>query len=808
MFETNFTNEAVNIFQYIKNELIKKYPTTRLTIDYFLLSILENEDSIAYQILSKTTLASTLNTMHDWFIQSLLKTSHLQTSDRIEYDSLFDKCIEVAKTEFNVNSITSGHILLSILKLNETINKQFKQIGITYEQLFTNLNGIVPPYETSNNTANKINTEQQIQKGAVEELLIDMNRLAANGKIDEVLGNDDIINDIFNILSKRDRNNVVVVGDAGIGKTSTVSHIANLLINGKVPDAFKNKKLMKMDFMSLVSGAVLRGNFEAKFNAIVTDATKKDGYIFFIDDLQSILSDKSKFGEINTENMLDMILMERNIKFVCTMDKKSYTSYIQNNPSLKRRFQKVDMTEKNEDDVINILKTCKVKYEKFHNVFYTDDAIETCVKLTKKYVKDAKLPDYAINIIDEIGAKKSINIKEDVRITKCKNHLNSIKEKIKEMNNSNERKNYDEYDNLKNEEIRAKSELQLIEKDVMLNAKPLEINEDDIREIMSVKTDIPVTKLTENECDKLRSLNLRLKSFVIGQDEAVDEVCRVIKRQRIGIANNNRPAVLFFGGMTGTGKTYLAKKLAQEIFGDEKSMIRLDMSEYSDKMSVNKLYGSAAGYVGYDKGGILTEAIKKNNRCVLLLDEMEKANEDVHNVFLQLFDEGRMTDNMGNVVDFSNVIVIMTSNVGAMEIAQKGKSVGFVKNENSNNKEAIEKAMKNKFSPEFINRIDSIVYFNKLSENNIKEIIKLEIIKLGERLENIKYKLGESFIDDKCISYIYDKIKEEDEYGARPIMHTIQHEFEDKMTDYIINKQPSNGFLFELSEIGLEDILK
>ena len=224
------------------------------------------------------------------------------------------------------------------------------------------------------------------------------------------------------------------------------------------------------------------------------------------------------------------------------------------------------------------MKTCKVKYEKFHNVFYTDDAIETCVKLTKKYVKDAKLPDYAINIIDEKKNKKTINIKEDVRITKCKNHLNSIKEKIKKMNNSNERKNYDEYDNLKNEEIRAKSELQLIEKDVMLNAKPLEINEDDIREIMSVKTDIPVTKLTENECDKLRSLNLRLKSFVIGQDEAVDEVCRVIKRQRIGIANNNRPAVLFFGGMTGTGKTYLAKKLAQEIFGDEKSMIRLDMS--------------------------------------------------------------------------------------------------------------------------------------------------------------------------------------------------------------------------------------
>lgn len=804
MFETNFTNEAVNIFQYIKNELIKKYPTTRLTIDYFLLSILENEDSIAYQILSKTTLASTLNTMHDWFVRSILRTSHSQISDRVEYDSLYDKCIETVKNEFNVNNITSGHMLLSILKLNDIIGKQFKQIGITYEQLLTNLNTIVPSDEISNDRTNKINMEQQqVQKGAVEDLLIDMNHLAANGKIDEVLGNDEIINNIFSVLSKRDRNNVVVVGDSGIGKTATVSHIANLLISGKVPDAFKNKKLMKMDFMTLVSGAVLRGNFEAKFNAIIADAVKKDGYIFFIDDLQSILSDKSKFGEINTENMLDMILMERNIRFICTMDRKSYISYIQNSPSLKRRFQKIEMSEKGEDEIINILKLSKSKYEKFHNVFYTNEAIETCVKLTKLYVKEAKLPDYAIDIIDEIGAKKSINAKEDIRITKCKNRLEVIKEKIKIINNSSERRDYDEYDRLKNEEIRTKSELQLIEKDVILNTKPIEISEDDIREIISVKTNIPVTKITENERDKLKTLNLCLKSSVIGQDKAIDEVCRVVKRQRIGITDNNRPAVLFFSGMTGTGKTYLAKKLAQEVFGDEKSLIRLDMSEYSDKMSVNKLYGSAAGYIGYDKGGILTEAIKKNNHCVLLLDEMEKASEDVHNVFLQLFDEGRLTDNMGITVDFSNVIVIMTSNVGAKEINNKNGGIGFIKDNGSDNHEAIMKAMKNKFNPEFINRIDSIIYFNKLTEDNIKDIIRLEIDNFSKRLENINYILGNTFKSNECINHIYNKVKEKSEYGARPVIYMIQNEIEDKVTDYIIDKQPDEGFIFETEMINL-----
>ena len=806
MFEANFTNEAANVFQYIKDNLIKKYPSDKITIEYFILSVLENEDSIGYQILSKSTLTSTLNGIHDWFVQLLSKFSSQKDVDNISYDTIYDRTIELAKKDYNVDNITSGHILLSIFKLSEGISKQFKQIGITYNQLLANLNSVLPP--SDNKKPVRATIKLQVPKGAVEELLVDMNQMASNGKIDEVIGNEDTINKIFNILSKRDRNNVVIVGDSGIGKTATVSHIANLLVSGNVPKPFKNKKLIKLDFMSLVAGAVLRGNFEAKFNAIIADAIKKDGYIFFIDDLQSILSDKSKFAEINTENLLDMILMERNIGFICTMDNSSYNAYIYNNPSMKRRFQKIVMKEKDTDTVISILKLCKTKYEKFHNVFYTDGAVETCVKLVKRYVKDGKLPDYAIDVFDEIGAKKSLEVKEDERVEECKEKLKAVKEKISKINNSTERKDYDEYDNLKNEEILLKSELSLIEKENLLNNKPIEITEDDVKEQISLKINVPLSKITENERDKLKNLNSKLKEYVVGQDTAVDEVCRVVKRQRIGMVNNNRPAVLFFSGMTGTGKTYLAKKLAQEVFGDEKSMIRLDMSEYSDKMSVNKLYGAAAGYIGYDKGGILTEAIKKNNHCVLLLDEMEKANEEVHNVFLQLFDEGRMTDNMGNVVDFSNVIVIMTSNVGAKEIAQKGKGVGFVKNESSNNKEAIEKAMKNKFRPEFINRIDSVIYFNKLSEDNIKEIIKLEIIKLGKRLENIKYKLGESFTDDRCISYIYNKVKEEDEYGARPIIHTIQHEFEDKITDYIINEQPSDGFVFELFEIGLEEILK
>ena len=795
MVETNFTTEAINIFQYIKDKLIKEHPTNKITIEYFLLAILENEDSTAYQILSRSTLTSTLVSIRDWLSQTLSDNKTEIKTDNIVYDTIYDRCIEYGKNNFNISTLTSGHMLLSVLKENEIIATHLKQIGITYEQLFTNLKTILPKDKDNDKTKNSMSETQQ--KGAVEDLLIDINKLSSAGKIDEVIGNDDVIDEIFDILSKRDRNNVVVVGDSGIGKTATVLHIANLLNNGKVPDSFKNKKLMKMDFMSLVSGAVLRGNFEAKFNAIIADATKKNGYIFFIDDLQSILSDKSKFGEINTENMLDMILMERNIRFICTMDNRSYATYIQSNPSMKRRFQKVTMYEKDEKTICEILNKCKTKYENYHNVKYDNECIETCVKLIKRYVKEAKLPDYAIDLMDEAGARASVKIHEDERIIECRNQIKKIQDSLRQIDDTISRKDYDLYDELKKKEIALKSKISSIEKEQIFNNNPTTIYSDDIREILSRKIKIPVTNLTNDDRSKLKLLSTNLKKSVIGQDEAVDEVCRVVKRQRIGIANKNRPAVLFFAGMTGTGKTYLAKKLAQEVFGDEKSLVRIDMSEYSDKMSVTKLYGSAAGYVGYDKGGILTEAIKKNSHCVLLLDEMEKASEEVHNVFLQLFDDGRLTDNMGVTVDFSNVIVIMTSNVGAKEISNKEVNIGFIKNDNGNNKEAIIKAMKSAFAPEFINRIDKVIFFNKLTEENVKNIISLELNNLNKRLQTMDYSLGSSFYDDDFINNIYNKVKEKSEYGARPVIHIIRQEVEDKITDYIINNQPIKNFVFE-----------
>lgn len=370
----------------------------------------------------------------------------------------------------------------------------------------------------------------------------------------------------------------------------------------------------------------------------------------------------------------------------------------------------------------------------------------------------------------------------------------------KEKVNNASYKDYDKYDELTKQEIQYKTQLSIVEKEESFNKIPYEITEDDLRRTISQISNVDINNLSLNDMENIKDLNNKIKLSVIGQDEAVDVVCNAIKKQKIGIANPDKPPVFLFTGSTGTGKTLLARKIAQEVFGDEKNMVRLDMSEYSDKTSVTKLYGTGMGYVGYENGGILTESIKKNKHCVLLLDEIEKANEEVHNVFLQLFDEGRLTDNTGYSVDFKNVIIIMTSNVGAKEVDEKGDGIGFTKNALNNNADIISKAIKRKFKPEFINRINKIVYFNKLTDENIKNIIKLELKNFETRLINAGYSLEDDFIDDILIEKIFSKI-DSNKYGARSIIRQIETDVEDVITDYILNNNIKKGYKFTKSEL-------
>lgn len=633
----------------------------------------------------------------------------------------------------------------------------------------------------------------------VDKNLINLNTLALEGKIDEVFENDDVIFDIFTNLQKRYKNNVVVIGESGCGKTSTIRHIANMIVNENVPKPFLKKKLMQLDFSSLLSGAGFRGSFESKFNSIVSDAKKDGNYIFFIDDIQSILNDKSKFGEVDIETMLDTILMEKNIQFICTASNKGYKNCIENNQSFRRRFQKITMEVPSLERSVKIVNNIKNKMENFHNVKYDDKIVEDCVKLCKRYITDNVLPDSAINVLDKVGAKISLNQKDSAKVSELKNKL-KLNEIEKQKVDNLTYKDYDRYDELIRKEIQLKTQLSILEKEQNLNKVPYNVTDNDLRGTVSEISGVSIQNLSINDLDKLKSINEHIKESVIGQDEAVDVVCNAIKKQKLGISNPNKPAVFLFTGSTGTGKTLLAKKIAKEVFGDENYLVRLDMSEYADKMSVNKLYGAASGYVGYDNGGILTEAIKKKKHCVLLLDEIEKANEEVHNVFLQLFDDGRLTDNTGYVVDFKNVIIIMTSNVGAKEIDEKGDGIGFNRNTVDNNENIIKKAIKRKFKPEFINRINKIVYFNKLSNDNLKDIVRLELKNFEKRLNNADYYLEDNFIDNDMIDKIYNKI-DGNKYGARTIIRQIETDVEDVVTEYILNNNVSKNHIFTKKEL-------
>lgn len=822
MFERKFTSELKNIFEYIQNTLLKEYETDKISGEYFMLSVLNNEDSVAYRVLSKIMLNDTIEKAKIYYYQWLSANAKSFGGSK-QYDSIFEKCINSAKLyaiKQNSNEINSGHVLLSILTNNQNINAYFKTIGVTVNQVVSQVNeetnsiiveqqnnfSTTPQKHIKKSTNDKNDIKTAIKnanetvknnskvEGECGRITINLNEMACNFQIDQIYGNKHIYNEIFNVLSKRNKNNVVIVGKAGVGKTDTVRNLANLIVSGNVPRSFKNKILLEVDFNSLFFGTQMRGTFEAKMKSIINEIKQNAKYIFFIDSLETSLGGQftqNEFGEF-----VSTLMREKNVMLICTCSEKSYPRIIGDIPSWERYFEKITMDEPSEAECMQILKQHTDKLSVFHDVEYEENTFETCIKMSKRYISERSLPDSAIDIMDKSGAEKSIADCENEEIIKCKNDIRDIRNQMAIYKHDN----IAEYDRLAKKEIELNTALDLAIKQHNLNRKKPIVNVEDIKKCISQKSGVPITNLSVDDKEKLKNINERIKKIVIGQDEAVDSVCKAVKRQRIGISNPNKPVVFLMAGSTGVGKSYLAKIIAKEIFGDEKKLIRLDMAEYADKTSITKLIGSGAGYVGHENGGLLTEAIKKNKHCVLLLDEIEKADDEVHNAFLSMFDEGRMTDNKGITVDFKNVIVIMTSNVGAKEVDEKGNGIGFVKNTEELKKDIIEKELKRKFKPEFINRIDKIIYFNKLTNENIKQIINLEIDKIRKRLETMGYGLQENAQDSKLFTTIYNNVIEKKNMGARPIIRELQNLIEDKITDYIIDNEVENGHIFMLDE--------
>lgn len=718
-----YTLELKNVLSYMTDILVNEFPTDVFTPEYLIVSILDTKNCHANLILDNCLMSNNLEELKEIYISALEK--HINPNSKIEkdssnakYNSELVKIIDKAKNEVmktNAEKIGTEHILLSILNpANEiSIEKVLKTVGLNYSFILnkcteqkaaagiteTNILPVKPsPKLLKPNFAalkSEVNTIASVSVSAsknafIEQYTVNLNKLAKEGKIEKLIGRKKEINEIIKVLARRKKNNVVITGNGGVGKTQLVYGLAYMIEEGRVPSFLENKKIIKLDVMALVSGTHFRGMFEERVKGLFDELMASNEYILFLDDIQTVLKSGSKDKDTDISNMIGNILTEGNIQVIGTTTFKEYRNTIESNSQISRKFQKIIVEPVTTEEAINILKNTKKYYEDFHNVTYSDNIIGKIVELSARYITDRSLPDSAIDVMDLAGAGASLLFKEPDEITNEKKRLVELsKEKEDAMNNGD----FEKLENLTNEENVIKGDIAEYKRNLKSNKKAKTIiDENIVAATISEMTGIPISKLSINEKEKIAHIDDILKKSVIGQDEAIEAICRVIKRNKVGLGDKTKTmANILMCGQSGVGKTLIAKKLAEEIFGDEKALIRIDMSEYSEKNSVAKLTGAAPGYIGYENGGQLTEAIKNKQHCVLLLDEIEKADQEVYNLFLQLFDEGRLTDSAGQVVNFKNVIVLMTSNIGARQAAEFGGGIGFTTNENANKKSIIEK---------------------------------------------------------------------------------------------------------------------
>ena len=817
--------EYKDILAYMLDILGNEFPTAEFTPEYIMLAILDNPRCHANLVMDNILMTDTLDYLRNYYAQVIREEPKKPILNKdVKFDKELSDIINRAEDEAEFLTSTklgSEHILLSIINPANhfKVGEKLISFGLAYDSICSNCRDFVEETEQkspkvkkvdnsyiSNNhqdtkipLKSEINSKVFVQNGNtpfINKYTINLHEEIANGKYDKLIGREDVLDNVIKVLSRRRKNNVILVGKPGTGKTSIGYRLAEMIDCGSVPDNLEGKQVVMLDVMALLSGTHLRGMFEERVDGLFKELKNNSNYILFIDDMQNIVRNTGKDKDGDLSDVISKILTEGDVRVVGTISFKDYRNGIENNSVLSTKLQKIIVEPSTKEETFKILKSNKSYYENFHHVKFDDECLLKAVKLAKRYITNNNLPDSAIDVIDLTGASISLNNKQSTSMKTLKEKLNSFDgEKKKAMNSGN----FEKLDEI------AKKESQLLKKISDMKKKIdndestwIHATEDDIADTVSAITTIPVSKLSISNKTTILHIDEILKKDVIGQDEAINEIAKAIKRSRAGFSDNNKCTSLMMIGTTGVGKTLIAKKLAENVFGDEKALIRFDMSEYQDKTSVNKLLGSSAGYVGYENGGLLTEAVKNKPYCVLLFDEIEKADESIYNVFLQLFDEGRLTDNNGTTVNFKNVIVIMTSNIGAKQASEMGNGVGFQSNVEENKKSIIEKSLKNKFNPEFLNRIDNIIHFNALTDDNIKVITRLELDKLRNRVKEngVNLTFGSDVID-----YVFKKAIQEKEYGARPIMRIIQDNISDRVVDLVLeseNKQ--NSFYISINK--------
>lgn len=720
---------------------------------------------------------------------------------------------------FQSSSISTAHLLLCILRNeNDPTTKLLHRLKIDYnvvKEQYLNMtpneedfNDNLPTNESYNddsgqddslkegsfnNPANKTNKKSKTP--VLDNFGRDLTELAEEGKLDPVVGREKEIERVSQILSRRKKNNPLLIGEPGVGKSAIAEGLALRIIQKKVSRILFNKRVVTLDLASLVAGTKYRGQFEERMKAVMNELEKNDDIILFIDEIHTIVGAGGATGSLDASNMFKPALARGEIQCIGATTLDEYRQYIEKDGALERRFQKVIVEPTSVEETITILNNIKNKYEDHHNVIYTDEAIEACVKLTNRYMSERFLPDKAIDALDEAGSRVHItNIDVPKQILDLERQL----EEVRELKNSVVKKQkYEEAAKLRDDEKRLEKDLAIAQEQWEEESKSnrIRVTDDNVADVVSMMTGIPVNRIAQTESNKLAHLPELIKGKVIGQDEAVLKIAKSIQRNRAGLKDPNRPIGSFiFLGQTGVGKTQLAKVLAKELFDSEDALIRIDMSEYMEKFAISRLIGAPPGYVGYEEGGQLTEKVRRKPYCVVLLDEIEKAHPDVFNMMLQVLDDGYLTDSLGRKIDFKNTIIIMTSNVGARQLKDFGQGVGFgtaakLAQADEHSKSVVENALKKTFAPEFLNRIDDVIVFNPLEKHDIDLIIEIELKKLYGRIQELGYNLT---LSDKAKAFIAEKGFDK-QFGARPLKRAIQKYVEDALAEEIITSKIASG---------------
>lgn len=824
--DINFSDELKTALENSRKEAIRHNSPTVLPA-HLLLALINDTSSRVNRLIEDMATSVSVYQLQQELDSSLFISNGTSVSG-LNVSDLANRLVKLSVLEARMlksNIVNVEHLLMAIFHNSEVQGMDFivpfRNAGITYESIYKALGGNLtdapvsgPGYTDDEEDEEDLSERSSGAKPssplgksaprsnsgdtpALDKFGNDMTKLAEEGRLDPVIGRDVEIERLAQILSRRKKNNPVLIGEPGVGKSAIVEGLALRIVQRKVSRILFDKRVISLDMASLVAGTKYRGQFEERLKSVLNELSKNDNIILFIDELHTIVGAGNAAGSMDAANLLKPALARGDIQCIGATTLDEYRKNIEKDGALERRFQKVMVEPTSAEETLTILRNVKDKYEAHHNVNYTDDAVKACVSLTERYISDRNFPDKALDALDEAGSRvhvANIKVPEEIEALE-KEIINAGESKIKAA----QAQNFESAASFRDKEQRLKKQLEEAKNkwEEQLNSKRETVDEDKVAEVVAMMTGVPVQRVAQAEGSRLKAMGPQLKGAIIGQDQAIDKIVKAIQRNRVGLKDPNKPIGTFmFLGPTGVGKTHLAKKLAEYLFDSADTLIRIDMSEYMEKFTVSRLVGAPPGYVGYEEGGQLTEKVRRRPYSVVLLDEIEKAHPDVFNLLLQVLDEGRLTDSLGRRVDFKNTLIIMTSNIGTRQLKDFGSGVGFathaIDKEYTHN--VLQKALNKAFAPEFLNRIDDIVMFDSLDKNAIYKIIDIELAGFYKRISLLGYRLE---ISDKAKDFIAER-GYDTQYGARPLKRAIQKYLEDNLAELIIDSSISQGDLINV----------